>query len=268
MTNGNRLELGVCTGPPGEEGAALLLEAGCDYYEPTVASALMAEERDAFEQRLERWAAGGLAPKSANVLLPGDLRIVGEDVDEARVEAYLTEAFRRADVLGIERVVFGSGTARNVPEGFPREDAYRQLKATLRVASDAAGARTKVCLEHLRRAETNIVNSLAEAGEIVHELDLDNLALVVDAYHLAEEEEDVAVVREVADKVAHVHVCGPNRKPPGPADEQRLAALFAELQAIGFSGRCSIEASFSDLAAEAPAALASVRLAATTAGLL
>lgn len=262
------LQLGICTGPPGAERAAALRAAGCDYYEPTVANALMAADPAEFEAHLADWSAGGLEARSANVLLPGDLKIVGPDVDAAAVQEYLKEAMRRAEALGLERIVFGSGTARNVPEGFPREQAYRQLNDTLRLAAELAGEATTICFEHLRHAETNLVNSLAEAGEIVHELDLPNLGLVVDAYHLQEEQEDVAVVREVADKVAHVHVCGPARRPPGPSDEERLAALFRELAAIGYEGRCSIEASFDDLDAQAPAALDAVRRPAEIAGLV
>jgi D-psicose/D-tagatose/L-ribulose 3-epimerase len=245
----------------------MLRAAGCDYYEPMVAGAVMAKTRPEFDSSLSDWHAGGLEPKSANVLFPGSLKLVGPDADAERVRAYLAEAMRRAELLGTERVVFGSGTARSVPDGFPRDEAYVQLKEALRVACALAGPGTFVCLEHLRRAETNIVNSLAEAGAIVGELGLANLALVVDGYHLAEEDEDPAVVRRFAGQVAHVHVCGPSRKPPGDSDVERMAALFRELVAVGYEGRCSIECNFSNLETEAAPALAAVRKAADMAGL-
>jgi D-psicose/D-tagatose/L-ribulose 3-epimerase len=262
------VEFGVCIGPPGEARAALLLAAGCDYYEPTVAKAIMAEDRAGFEAHVGEWTAGGLAPRAANVLLPGDLPIVGERADAGKLRAYLDEALSRAAALGIERVVFGSGTARNVPDGFPREQAYGQLREALRTACDAAGAETIVCLEHLRAAETNLVNRLEEAGDIVGELGLANLALVADAYHLAEEGEEVAVVAKVADKVAHVHVCGPARRPPTEADEPLLRPFFEQLAAIGYRGRCSIECNFAEVDSEAPAALDAVRRIASGAGLV
>lgn len=264
----SRLQFGICTGPPGRERAAVLRAAGCDYYEPMVAGAVMAKDRAEFDAALGEWGAGGLEPKSVNVLFPGQLKLVGPDADTEQVRAYLAEAMRRAGLLGTERVVFGSGAARAVPEGFPRLQAYSQLKEVLRLACELARPGTVICLEHLRRAETNLVNSLAEAGALAGELALPNLALVVDGYHLAEEDEDAAVVGRFAGQVAHVHVCGPARQPPGEGDVERMAALFKELAAIGYEGRCSIECNFSDIESEAPAALGAVREAAVIAGLV
>jgi sugar phosphate isomerase/epimerase len=261
---------GICTAPPGTELARALSGAGCDYYEPAVASAIMAEGRDDFDASLARWGEGGLRPASANVFLPGDLKVVGPDVEPAAVQAYMDEALQRAKILGVKRIVFGSGKSREIPEGFPRQEAELQLRQAARWASDAAehaGDGAVICLEHLRRAETNIMNSLAEAGRTAADVDRANVGLVVDIYHLLEEDEDFGVVREVADKVAHVHVCGPDRHPPAASDEANLTKLFGLLAGIGYQGRVSIEASFSDLAAQAPAALAVVRHAAEVAGL-
>jgi D-psicose/D-tagatose/L-ribulose 3-epimerase len=261
------VDIGICTGRPEESLAARLVDAGCDYYEPTVAGALMKEGREEFDAGVETWAVGGLAPLSANVFLPADLSIVGPAVDGRRVTAYVQEAVRRARAVGIERIVFGSGGARRVPDGFPAPEAQTQLASILRLAAEAAAPGIVVCLEHLRKAETNSINSLAEAGALVEELAVENLCLVVDGYHLEEEGEDPAVVLRFADRIAHAHVCGPHRQPPGPGDARRLGALFEQLAAIAYKGRCSIECSWTDLDAEAPAALAAVRTAAERAGM-
>jgi len=269
-TTEDHITFGICTGAPGGALAKALSGAGCDYYEPGVATGVMASSREEFDANLAKWAEGGLAPRSANLFLPGDLKVVGPDVNPVRVQAYMAEAIDRARALGIGRIVFGSGKAREVPDGFPMEDAYRQLKQAARWASEAdekAEDGIVICLEHLRHQETNIMNSLAEAGKIARELDMANVGLVVDIYHLIEEKEDFGVVQEVADKVAHVHVCGPDRHPPAKGDEERLASLFEKLAAIGYKGRISIEANFGDVEAEAPAALAAVRHAAEVAGL-
>jgi D-psicose/D-tagatose/L-ribulose 3-epimerase len=265
-----QVTFGICTAAPGEARAKALRDAGCDYYEPAVATTVMAGSRDDFDAHLAGWREGGLEPRSANVFLPGDLKVVGPEVEPEKVRDYMGESLQRAKALGIGRIVFGSGKAREVPEGFPRDEAYRQLEEAARWASEAAqraGDGAVICLEHLRHQETNIMNSLAEAGKIAHELDLGNVGLVVDIYHLMEEHEDFAVVDKVADKVAHVHVCGPDRHPPAEEDEKRFVSLFERLAAIGYKGRISIEANFADLDAEAPAALGVVRHAAEVAGL-
>jgi len=265
------MELGVCTSPPSADRAERLVSAGCDYYEPSVAGAVMAQEREQFVAGLGEWVRGGLAPRSANVLLPGDLVVVGTARDETRLAGYLREAFRRACDLGLERVVFGSGTARNVPDGFDHGEAVRQFADALELAAscatEAGGKDIVVCLEHLRPAETNLVNTFAEAGELAEQVGVANLALVVDGYHLEEQDEDPSVVRRFAPLVRHVHVCGSGRVPPRPEDGARLRALFTELAAIGYEGRCSIECRWTDIDDEAPRALAVVRTAAEAAGL-
>jgi len=261
-----KLQLGICMGRPTVALAAQLSWAGCEYYEPPVAAGLMSLTPAAFDAELGGWSVGGLAPKSANVLVPATLPVVGERVDDEALEAYLREAMRRARVLGLEVVVFGSGSARRVPEGFPIERAREQFGAALVLAADLAGPGLVVAAEHLRRAETNLVNSLAEAAALVRELDRENLAVVVDGYHLAEEGEDLASLRIAGGLVRHVHVAGAGRRPPEAADEDDLAQLLGELAHLGYEGRCSIEARWGDLASEAPGALSIVRRAAGHAG--
>lgn len=262
------MELGICCGRPSEAQARVLVDAGCDYYEPSIAGAVMSRDRADFDASLTDWVVSGLAPRSANVFLPGDLAVVGAAVDEGRLEIYAREALRRLEVLGIERAVFGSGAARNVPDGFSRDHARRQLGAFLARVAALGSPEVVVCLEHLRRAETNIVNSLQEAGELVEAIGAEQLGLVVDGYHLEEEDEDPKVVRRFAALVRHVHVCGSGRTPPAASDAKRLAELFDELAGVGYVGRCSIECRWTEIVAEAPAALDVVREAARATGLM
>jgi len=267
MNRNGSIDIGICMAPPDDARAEVLAAAGCAYYEPTVAGALMAESREEFDEQVGRWSSSALPAKSANVFLPPELKVVGPEVDRERLTSYADEALRRVDAVGIELVVFGSGASRQVPDGFPREEARRQFDDALWIAQKAARPGTTICLEHLRSAETNLINSLAEAGAIVDALGLERLALVVDAYHLQEEREALGVVRDVSEHVAHVHVCGPARSVPSEADHDRLVALFEVLAEIGYSGRCSIECTWHDINAQAPAAIAAVRQAAEDGGL-
>lgn len=261
------MEIGICMAKPTTELAAALGAAGCGYYEPAMASAVMTADDGAFAADLGSWTVGPLSPRSANVLLPGGMKVVGDRVDEDAVGAYLAEVCRRAELLGMEVLVFGSGAARRAPDGFPGEEARRQFGEALRRAAQHARPGTVIAAEHLRRAETNVLNSLADAAALVSEVGAPGLALVVDGYHLSEENEDVTVVREVAPMIRHVHVCGPGRRPPAPGDEGYLAPLLETLADIGYRGRCSIECRWDDLASEGPRAVETVRQAAASAGL-
>jgi sugar phosphate isomerase/epimerase len=260
------MEIGVCLAPPPAELAAALASAGCGYYEPPMAATVMAADADLFAAKLDSWTVAGLSPRSANMLLPGELKVAGEHVDTDAVTGYYTEAGRRAKLLGLDVLVFGSGAARRAPDGFPPDRARRQYGEALRLAARRA-PETVIAAEHLRRAETNVVNSLADAAALVREVDEPGVGLVVDSYHLDEEDEDVGVVRDVAPLIRHVHVCGPGRRPPAPGDEGYLAPLLHALADIRYTGRCSIECRWTDPVTEAPAAVSAVRQAAERAGL-
>lgn len=262
------VKIGICMSPPSETLGTRLGEAGCDYYEPGMARTVMADDAASFDAQLASWSSGGLEPRSANTFVPAELPVVGPAVDQSALRTYLKEALRRARALGLETIVFGSGGARRIPDGFDRAEATEQFAAALRMAAEEAYPDVTIAAEHLRKAETNLMNSLAEAAELVASVGAANLALVVDIYHLNEEHEDVGVVRDAAPYIRHVHVCGSSRQAPTDDDIDMLAPLFRALADISYDRRCSIECGWKDLAVQGAPALAAVRTAARQAGLV
>ena len=55
------------------------------------------------------------------------LRVTGPDIDRDQQTVYVRKAFDRLARLGTQIVVFGSGGARRVPDGFSKDDALKQL---------------------------------------------------------------------------------------------------------------------------------------------
>lgn len=69
---------------------------------------------------------------------------------------YVEKALYRASQLGVEFIVFGSGPAKAVPEGFPMEVAWKQLVDLLRVMDTAAKKHSiTIVIESLRKQECN-----------------------------------------------------------------------------------------------------------------
>ncbi len=68
----------------------------------------------------DRTATSALPISAANSLVPGDLKIVGPVVDFERLRKYIGNVTARAQRVGMKTLVFGSGGARNVPDGFDR----------------------------------------------------------------------------------------------------------------------------------------------------
>lgn len=250
------MKLGCCIADQAQ--LAVLEDASSDYCELPVASTVMTDSL-VFEELLGRLQRSPLLAPACNVFLPGELKVVGPVIDQERLHDYVRTAFGRMTRLGVSVVVVGSGRSRAVPEGFSPERALDQFEAFLRTAAEEAAAHgIVISLEPLRRAETNLLNSVEEGAAFIRERHLDRVRLLADLYHMREEGESLDVLEGCADLLVHTHVAGAGRRPPGPGDAD-LGAFFGRLGAAGYEGRCSIECQWSDFAAEAPRALAHLR---------
>ncbi len=250
------MRVGCCIS---DAGLLPVLEAArADYCKLPVTRLAAASDPD-FDQLVSLFAGSAVQPYACNVLLPGDLAVVGQAVDEARIAGYLERAMQRLERLGTRVAVVGSGRSRAVPAGFDGRRALDQFESVLRSAAAIAGSHGVVlALEPLRRAETNLINSVAEGAAFLRERGLGEVRLLADLYHMREEGEPPEVVAGCADLLAHVHVAGAARRPPGPADDD-LADFVARLRAAGYEEGCSVECRWSDFASEAPEALAHLR---------
>jgi sugar phosphate isomerase/epimerase len=157
--------------------------------------------------------------------------------------------------------VFGSGAARRIPDGFSRDEAFKQLvDFGGRVAAEARRHRIVVAVEPLRQQETNIINSAAEGLELVKAVGDPNFRLMIDFYHLASEHEDAAIVRKARDYLVHLHMANPaGRVFPLAWTEYEYAPFFDNLRAIGYNQRISVEASTKDFPQDAPRAISLLR---------
>lgn len=260
------MQFGVCASL---ENSILLAQTGWDYIEPSVAGTLQPErpEGEVLPPLQAALTAAGLCAETFNVLLPGDLKVVGEDVDEKRQSAYLESAFTRAQTLGGAVVVFGSGGARRIPDGFPAERARAQTEAFLQIAGDAAARHgLSVAIEPLNRGECNFINSVSEAVALAEAITHPAVGVLSDLYHVTTDEQSYDETRAAARWLRHVHVAGAeNRRAPVAVDAAFLTGFFRVLKEIGYDARISVEGSWDDLPAQAASTLAILRRAWETA---
>jgi D-psicose/D-tagatose/L-ribulose 3-epimerase len=151
------MRFGACVGL---DRVSVLEKYGYDFFELGVSSLLPETLDSEFIPVREKAKSFRIKPEAYNVFIKGELKLTGEEVDFDRVIRYVETAVRRAAALGGKIIVFGSGTARRVPDGFPKEKAYEQLKKFLNMVADNAGKhRITIAIEPLNREETNILNS-------------------------------------------------------------------------------------------------------------
>jgi sugar phosphate isomerase/epimerase len=236
--------------------------AGFDYVELSTTEVAMLSDAE-FEQAASDVARLGLPTPASNLFLPATLKVTGPTINREEQRAYATKAFERVARLGVRIVVFGSGGARRVPDGFSRDEAFRQLvDFGKRIAPLARQHGITVTIEPLRREETNIINSAAEGLALVEAVDDPGFELMIDFYHLASEHEDPGIVTRARAHLRHLHMANPKgRVFPQAIEEFEYGPFFANLRAIGYDQRISVEASTQDLQADAPRAIALLRRA-------
>jgi sugar phosphate isomerase/epimerase len=253
------VQVGYCTPLRNIEAAKA---AGFDYVELSTSEIAGLSDAD-FEQAAARVQQAEIPVPATNLFLPAALKVTGPNIDADQQMAYVKKAFARLARLGTQIVVFGSGGARQVPDGFPKDQAFRQLvEFGKRIAPEARARGITVAVEPLRRQETNIINSAAEGLTLVNAIDDAGFQLMVDFYHLASEKEDPAIILRAGAHIRHLHVANPEgRVFPLKWEEYDYAPFFAALRKLGYDKRISVEASTKDFPVEAPQAIALLRRA-------
>lgn len=234
-----KVEIGVCGAIDDFEKAE---QFGFDYFEPAVAATAALSDR-AFADFEKRVSQSRLRCACFNSFIR-TLTVVGPAVDRDALTAYMNTALDRCRALGATIVVWGSAGSRNVPEGFSRDRAWQQMVSFLRMAGPIAKARNiVVAIEPLRKQESNIVNTGAEAFRLLREVDHPNVKMIIDYYHLQQEHEDPQILEQARDAIVHLHFANPKGRvwPKDPAEDPGYAPFFEMVKKTGFSGGLSIE---------------------------
>ena len=229
------MNFGVCAS---SEKATALGAAGWDFIEGNVQSLLKGQD-DAFTPP----DAPAIPLPACNSLVPAAIPLTGPAVDRAIIQRYMTNVLARAQQLGIDTLVFGSGAARMVPDGFDRSNAQEQIRTFLReTAPMAKSAGVTIVIEPLNRGECNILNSVGEAMTYVKAIDHPNLRCLVDSYHFWLEDEPLSNLEAAMPWIAHVHVADKEgRVPPGVSGKSDYKSFFSVIKAGGYDKRISVE---------------------------
>ncbi|ETA80660.1 sugar phosphate isomerase/epimerase family protein [Youngiibacter fragilis] len=249
----------VSTGTDGTgiENIEKLKEAGFDYVELPLAelTRLTDTEREDVVGRLN---SSGMSCEVCNNMFPKTFRLTGPDVRIDEVLAYAEKALHIAGSIGAKSVVFGSGPAKMVPEGFPLDEGYRQVVDLLKLVDPIAGRNgITIAIEPLRKAECNLINTFEEGVRLAEDVGGENIKVLVDYYHLTVEDESPEKVRKYGKgSLVHVHMANPDgRVFPKAMDESDYRPFFNALGEIGYKGRVSCEAYSENFSEDAPSTL-------------
>ena len=177
---------------------------------------------------------------------PKGLYINSPNVDIRRkTQAYLKELIDLCGDLGGKVLVHGSPQQRTVENKWDPAEAWQHAKETFRICAEAAQTRNVFyCLEALSKADTNFVNTIDEALQMVDEIDHPNFQTMLDcrSIHASTTTQLPRVLKAALEtgKLKHVHVNDPNGRGPGFGDLQ-FAPLLKILHEANYSGYISVE---------------------------
>lgn len=232
------IPIGMCLSP--ERSAELA--PGYDYLELTVSGALNPLQDDqSFAPRMAELRALRPPVRAFNVFVPGSIRLTGAGVDWDAASRYVDVAARRAQALGGRIIVFGSGGARNVPEGYPRTEAWDQLVRFCTICADRLeGTDVTLAIEPLNHTESNVINTYLEGVQLAGDVGRGKVKVLADIYHFMMDEEPLNDILQAPEWLAHVHLADSGRRYPG-SGTYPLQRWFDILHEVDYQGMASVE---------------------------
>jgi D-psicose/D-tagatose/L-ribulose 3-epimerase len=140
-------------------------------------------------------------------------------------------------------MVFGSPVQRSTIDGATVAEATaRYIDGLSSVAAQAGQRGVTILVEALPLAQSNVVNTLAEAASIVNEIGSPAIQTMFDTHNAVDETEPhVALIEKYFDLIRHVHVNEMDGRHPSMGD-YHFKPVLSTLQRLGYKGWISLEA--------------------------
>jgi sugar phosphate isomerase/epimerase len=208
-----------------------------------------------FGSNLKKIKAAKTKVYLCNVLFPGSIKIAGPEVDEQKVLAHLDQVASNAKKAAVPVLVLGSGGSRRLPDGYDNQKAKAAFVLLGRkMAQVAQKHKIIIAFESLNSTETNFINTLQEAAEVVKTINHPNFRLNADIYHMMKENEPPQHIIDAGNIIVHVEIAEKEKRTlPGVVGED-FRPYFQALKKINYQGPIVIEANISKSDQEIPLA--------------
>jgi sugar phosphate isomerase/epimerase len=167
-----------------------------------------------------------------------------------RTARYFVELVDFCADVGGKVMVVGSPKQRNILPGVSHDQAWDWATETFRDAAKRAEERSvTICFEPLSTAETNFVNTAAEAIRFAQQFNSPNFKIILDVKAMCGEAESSGtrwnvslpkIIRKSWPHFAHFHANDKNLKGPG-FGEVDFKPIVQALKKVGYDGFVSVE---------------------------
>ncbi len=219
-------------------------DAGYDFAECSVGLIMNISDED-----FEKVIAQNVKIKTCNSFIPSEYKIVENSPE---LWAWIEKAFYRMKKLSTEIVVLGSGGARRIPDTMSYEEGFAKIESFLIRCNELAKKHNIIiAIEPLNHNETNFILEVGSACELAKKLNLSNVKILADIFHMYVEKEDFSVFNNTVDEIIHTHINNPLTRTCPTLDENEYIVNFAKaLNKAGYNKTVTIESSFDNFSNE------------------
>ncbi|WP_413300929.1 sugar phosphate isomerase/epimerase family protein [Bacillus sp. 1P10SD] len=166
-----------------------------------------------------------------------DLVSSNENIRKNAVD-YIKSCVDFASTIGAKGISLTPTACMKIYGETDRETELAWAVEGIREAGIYAGEHgVRLTVEAWNRYENYLINRLEQALELVNRVDLPNVGVMGDTYHMNIEEVDIAdTIRMVGDKLYHLHIADSNRAAPGRGhiDFEPIAQALRDINYSGF----------------------------------
>ncbi|MBO5882885.1 MAG: sugar phosphate isomerase/epimerase [Clostridia bacterium] len=246
------MKIGVCSSYVNWRSIA---DVGYDYIEGNMTEIATATDEE-FEEIRKTACTLPIKVETTNCFFPSDVILYSYKKDgsadiegfkkkKEEIGEYAVRALSRVRELGVKISVIGSGSARAIPDSMAPAVAEEQFIEIIKLIGEIASMYgVRLCLEPLRRAETDFINTYAESFAFAKKLADKNIATMIDFYHQAENGEPLDTFVSAGKDLVHTHIAAPiTRQAITESDLEYFTDIMKHLHNMGYTGRMSLEAS-------------------------
>jgi sugar phosphate isomerase/epimerase len=159
-----------------------------------------------------------------------------------RTAGYFCELVDFCADIGGKFIVVGSPKQRNILPGVEPRQAWDWAVETFRDSVQRAEEKgVTLCLEPLAPAETNFINTAAEAVRFTKQFSSAHFTIILDVKAMCSEAKPIPqIIRESWPHFAYFHANDKNLKGPG-FGEVDFKSIAAALKEVGYAGHVSVE---------------------------
>jgi len=223
-----------------------IVRAGFDYLE-TQLSDIVDMDKAKYAQFKKELAANNIAVKGGLLLLPRNMPLLTDDMNLDQIKSRAERTLSVAAELGTETAVFAP---RRIDENDDMDKALDRMRQILSAIDPLAGKYgVKIAVEPLCRNETNTLNSVQQAADLLDNIKTANTGILCDLYHVKADGRTLDDVIINSSRIVHLHIAYPvGRKMPSSSDDMAEYAEFVKvIKQIGYDGKLSVECGIDEI---------------------